>query len=253
MRKILFVFIVAVLYCVFISYRNNDPKVVISNLTKINRGIHAGELKYRIYLLGVLPIGEAVFAAEKIDKYNGQSVYHLNATAKSLKIFSKIFSGYAILDSYVHRIRLSPVLFKQKLIILGKQDSEREVAYDQDNGTMSIAGIKRQIFVNTQDPLSAIFNIRRMDLDKIKKFEMNINSNQKNYILVGQSTSREIILQKRTYKIIVAKADIARRDNNFYHKSNITMVLVREKENIPILIKVFASGVLINARLIDIR
>ncbi len=71
--------------------------------------------------------------------------------------------------------------------------------------------------------------------------------------LVGKTNQQDITINKKTYRIVLVKAEIKRRDKNPYHKSNISMVLLREKENIPILIKVFASGILINAKLIDIR
>ncbi|MCX5703091.1 MAG: DUF3108 domain-containing protein [Candidatus Omnitrophica bacterium] len=253
MKKIWFLFIIGILCCVFVSYGNNNPKVIISNLAKRGGDINTGELKYKIYLLGILPIGEAVFGVEKAEEYRGRKVYHLHATAQTSRIFSRIFSGSAVLDSYIDREHFNPVTFRQRLIVSGKNDIDKEITYDQESGVMSLGGVRRQILIDTQDPLSAIFNLRRMNLDKIKAFVMNINSNQKNYILEGKSSWQDIVIGKVTYKIILAKADIRRRDKNPYHKSNITMILVRQKENIPVLIKVFASGVLINAKLIDIK
>jgi hypothetical protein len=129
----------------------------------------------------------------------------------------------------------------------------KEVYYDQKNGIMTLNNIRHQIPPHTQDPLSLLFNTMRMDFDKVEEIEMNINTNQKNYILKGIATQEDIIINKKTYRIVLAKAEIKRRDKNPYHKSNISMVLLNEKENIPILIKVFASGILINAKLIDIR
>jgi hypothetical protein len=149
--------------------------------------------------------------------------------------------------------QFNPIIFRQKLIISGKQDIDKEVTYDQKNGVMSLGGVKRKILTNTQDPLSAIFNVRRMDLDKFREFRMNVNTNQKNYIIKCKATWQDIPVDKRIYRIILAKAEIARSDENPYHRANITMILVRKIENIPVLIKVFAGGILINAKLIDIK
>jgi hypothetical protein len=252
MKKWLVLFIIIILSLWFIVYNNSNTKNIISGLTK-KGDIGRGELRYRIYLLGILPVGEGVFAVEKIEQYQGQPVYHLSATAQSLNVFSKFFSGTATLDSYIDIKQLTPVVFKQKIAISGKQSVDREVTYDQKNGTMSKAGVKRQILSNTQDPLSAIFNIRHLDFDKVKEIEMHINTNQKNYILKGTADQKDISVHKKIYRVVLAKVEIRRYDKNPYHKSSITMVLLKEKENIPILIKVFASGVLIDARLIDIR
>jgi len=118
---------------------------------------------------------------------------------------------------------------------------------------MSIDDTKREIPPNTQDPLSAIFNLRRMNLDKPKEFQMNINTSQKNYLLRGKVSLRDLVINEKTYKTILVKSEISRRDNNPYHRSTVSMVLAGGKENIPIIIKVFASGILVNAKLIEIK
>ena len=92
-----------------------------------------------------------------------------------------------------------------------------------------------------------------MDFNKVKQFQTNINTNQKNYTLSGKARQIDISLNKQIFKTILLNADIARRDKNPYHKSTITMVLLGEKEKIPLLIKVFASGILIHVRLIEIK
>lgn len=253
MKKIFLIFIIAFFCCIFFGYRNNDPRIIISNLVKKGGDLKAGEFKYRIYLLGIFPVGEAVFSTAKVEEYRGKRVYHLNATAQSLKLFSKIFSGFAVLDSYVNMEQLNPVLFRQKLSISGKQDSDKEIIYDQKNEIMSIGGLRRQIFPNTQDSLSAAFNLIRLDLSKVKEIEMNINTNQKNYILKASISGQDVWADKTRYRIFLAKADIYRRDHNPYHKSKVTMLLVKEKENIPVLIKIFSGGLLISAKLVDIN
>jgi len=252
MKKTLIILFILILVLVFTAMSNNTPRVIISNLSKAGE-INPGELRYQINLFGVLPVGEAIFALEKQEEYEGRQVYHLSATAKNLDIYSCLFNNYVVLDSYIDTQQFNPVLFKQRMNIKGKGSIEKVISYDQSQGVMSIAGVRRQILPNTQDPLSAMLNIKRMDFNKVKEWEMNINTNQKNYILKGIATQQDIIVNKKTYRIVLAKAQIKRRDKNPYHKSSISMVLLNEKENIPILIKVFASGVLINAKLIDIR
>ena len=252
MRKILLIFSIIILFLAAVTIYNNDTKVIVSRLNK-NSNIQIGDLRYRINLLGVIPVGEAIFQRETIEEYKGQRVYHLIAAARNLSIFSKFFSSYAALDSYIDMQQFNPILFKQRLLVTGKEGIDKEVIYDQRQGIMSIANVRRQILPNTQDPLSAIFNIRRMDFDKTKEFEMNLNTNQKNYILKGTARLKNILVNKKIYKIILLGIQISRRDKNPYHKSRIKMVLLKEKDNLPILIDVFASGIFINAYLIDIK
>jgi hypothetical protein len=254
MKRILFISIILIILVLAISYyNNNNPKIILSRLIK-EGNFKPGELRYKINFLGIIPAGEAVFEAGRIDEYNGKKYYHLNASAWSLKRFSKIFSAYAVLESYVDMKRMNPVVFKQELEISGKQHVSLEIIYDQENNVMLRGGVKRQILPNTQDPLSAMLNLRRMDFDTIRNFEININGSKTNYLLKGTANPKDILINKRSYKVILVDAKIRRSDKkNLYHQSSISMVLLKEKENIPILIKVFAGGVFINVELVDIK
>jgi hypothetical protein len=187
------------------------------------------------------------------EQYKGQSVYHLSATAFTPHILSRFFRSHAVLDSYIDPQSFNPILFRQKLVSPGKERPEKEVVYDQKSGVMVIGDVKRQILPNTQDPLSLMFNIRHMDFNNIGTLEMNINTNQKNYLLQGKVKKRIISVGKKSYTVIIIDAEIKRRDKNPYHKSNVTIVLLRDKGNIPLSIRVFASGAIINAELIKIE
>jgi len=251
MKKIPLLFFI-VLLLISISWYNVSPGVIISRLSKSD-GIKMGLLRYRIYLFKVLPVGEAIFSMEKIEEYGEQKVYHLNASANNLKSFSRFFNAQATLDSYIDMRQLNPILFKERLIVTGKPDLYKEVFYDQVNHIMSIGGVRRQILPNTQDLLSTIFNLRRMDFNQTKTLEISINTNQKNYILKGRTRADNLLIRKQIYKIVLLEGSISRRDKNPYHKSNVSMVLLEEGGNIPILINVFTKGIFINVRLIDIK
>lgn len=254
MRKISgLLLITIILFLIFFWQINNNPAIIIGNLNS-KGGIREGDLKYRINLLGLIPIGEATFSLERLGEYNGLKVYHLHANTNSLNYYAKLFKGYASIDSYVDIRDSNPVFFKQEIEAPGNENPYKEVFYEQKKGIMSMDGVKRQILPNTQDPLSAIFNIRRMDFDKIKDFEMNLNTNQKNYILEAKTEQKELSISGKKYEIVSAKVEIRRRDKNPYHKSNITIVLLKTKRgNTPVLIKVFASGFLIYAKLVEIK
>jgi len=121
MKKVLFFLIILILFIVFVVHNNSDPGVIISELVKKN-DIRQGDLKYRINLFGIIPIGEATLSLERQVEYKGLKVYHLNATAAPLKYYAKFFKGSAELDSYVDLDTLNPVLFKQKVEAPGKEN-----------------------------------------------------------------------------------------------------------------------------------
>ncbi len=252
MKRILAILLAGVLIVAAIFQRNNNPDTAVFALGK-QAGPETKELRYRVYLFGLLPIGRVVFEREKEEIYSGAKVYYLRATAGTSDFISKIFRARAALDSYVDAQNFNPVFFRQKLSLPGKPDALKEAYYDQKKGVMSISGVQRQILPNTQDPLSVIFNIRRMDFSYSRGLELNLNTNQKNYIMKGAAQPGEIVSHKKIYRTAVLTADIRRRDKNPYHKSSISALLLREYGNTPVLIKVFAGGFLIIAKLIEAK
>ncbi len=253
MRKLLFTIIaVVILSSIFLFYYNNSPKIIVSSLAgKTN--VQAKELIYRVNLFGVLPVADAILKVERLEEYNGQKVYHLSATADSLRWYTKMYNAYAILDSYADINTHDPILFRQKAVIANEKVINKEVYYDQKNGIMTLNNIRRQIPPHTQDPLSLLFNIMHMDFDRVEGLEMNINTNQKNYVIKGLKRSRDMSIDKKAYKLVFLNADIERREKSPYHQSKISIVFCCDKENIPILIKVFASGAFLSAKLIEVR
>ena len=253
MRKVLVLTIIAIIASsIFLFYYNNNPEIIASSLAR-KTNTQVKELIYRVNVLGILPVANAVLKIGQIQDYNGQQVYHLSLTAAPLKWCAKMFNSSATLDSYVDINTLDPILFSQKAVIFGEKAIGKEVYYDQKNGIMTLNNVRRQILPHTQDPLSLLVNAMRMEFDKVEGLEMNINTNQKNYVFKGAIQSRGISIGKKTYKLVFLDADIKRRENSPYHQSKISIVFCRGKENIPILIKIFSSGAFLNAKLIDIR
>lgn len=255
MRKILLIIITAIISSsIFLFYYNNSPKIIVSSLARKSNA-EAKELIYRVNFFGILPVADAILKVDEIQDYNGQQVYHLSATANSLRWYTKMYNAHAILDSYVDINTHDPILFRQKAVITNEKviNINKEVYYDQKNGIMTLNNIRRQIPPHTQDPLSLLFNTMHMDFDKVEEIEMDINTNQRNYLVKGIKQSRDISIDKKTYKLVFLDADIKRREKNPYHQSKISIVFCRDRENIPILIRVFASGAFLSAKLIDIR
>jgi hypothetical protein len=234
----------------FVNAYNSSPAVIVGKVFK-GKVFAPRVLVYRTYALGLIPVGNATFYDVSLEKLNKEEVYHLKAGATTLRIFSLFFRAQVELDSFVNPLDNNPVLFKQKIIVSGKNTSdEKEVKYDQTKGFMELAGVKREIMPNTQDPLSLIFNIKKMDFDKVSSVEFGINTNQKNYVLRGTVEKKKI----GKYYFYCGKSEIKRRDkNNPYHRSKVNMWFIKEQENIPVLIKVSASGFPITVRLIEAR
>ncbi len=254
MKKIFIIIIFILLFLSLNVWNKSRPKSIISAIEK-NCEIKSGLLRYQVYVLWILPVGEAVLEPAIAEDYQGKKVYHLRAVTRTLPVTNHIFKASAIIESYLELPDLDPVLFKQSISLPGKPAKESEVIYDQVNNTIFSNGIKREVLAHTQDPLSAAYKIRRMDFSKVKSVTMNINTNQRNYILEGSALEGELTLKGKKYDLVYTKSQIRRREkNNPYHRSQVNIVLLKaDNENIPLLIKVFASGFPVTARLVEIK
>jgi len=234
---------------IYASYQNNNNISLIISHLKYNDSIREGDLHYQVNLFNVLPAADAVFRSRGPTAPDDQYAKHLSAVASTADYFSSLFKAEVYLDSYLRPQDYNPLTFKQMIMIKGKENDSKEVYYDQDQHIMTIEDTRRQILPSTHDPLSCMFALRNMDLSGKDQIEMNINTNQKNYILTGKLTSRRLKVDGNQYLTYILKAQIRRRDKNPYHKTRMTIVFLKEEKNIPILVKVFSSGAIINAKL----
>jgi len=249
MKRVLLVLLIPVILIVFASYQNNNNISLIISQLKYSDSIKEGDLEYQVNLFNVLPAAEAIFRGKEPTTIDQEPVEHLSAVASTANYFSRLFTARVYLDSYLRLADQNPLLFREKIMIKGKESDDKQVHYDQDAHIMTIDGTQRQILPSTHDPLSCMNALRNMDFSKINEVELNINTNQKNYILKGEVRPRRIKVEQDEYQLYILKARIQRRDKNPYHKTGITIVFLKSERNLPILVKVFASGAVINAKL----
>ena len=249
MKKVLIVIIVSLLLAVCLSTYQNNPQTILVNLGTARLESQTKQLIYEVYFLGVFPVGKAVFGDEGLTKLEGSNFYHLSAQAGVESLILKIYPFSANIDSYLNPETFLPIVFRQNIQTKDKE-LKKEVRYNQINNVMEIGGEKRTIFPETYEPLSVLHKLRRMDLDKMSSFDLNINTNQKNYAFTGDITKENIRAKSGQVSIYRLKGQIFRRDKNPYHQSKIEIVLLDNGPKTPLFIKVFASGVLITVRLI---
>jgi len=253
LRKLaLFIVLALVIIGIAFSTQISNPKAIITNL--LNQAyIEDGDLQYRVYLFGIFPIANAKIYKQKLETFEGKNAYYLSFAAENTKLTKLTFNASVFIESFIDAESLNPILFKQILAIKGQKEITKEARYDHKEGTMTINGVKRSISTNTLDPLSTILNIRRLNFDKTKNVELDINTNQKNYLIQGTTRQEEISLRNQSFTLITLDAQIKRKDSNPYHKSKITAVFIKEKGNIPILINIFSGGILLKAKLVRIN
>lgn len=252
MKKIILVLCIMSIGALAIYRHTNDPKSTLS-LFDGNNKLPALHLKYRVYLFGIIPVAEATLENAKTEAYNGVMVYRLRATAKSMRYLSPFFYFSAVLDSYVNKETMNAMKFRERITIPGKKHIDKEIVYDQNAGVMVSDSVQRVIVVPTQDPLAAVFNIMRMDFNKNATFKMNLNTNQKNYDFTGKTKAYGLSSNNKLFKMILAEAEIKRASKNPYHRSMVTLILLQEQENVPVICRIFAGGFVIVAKLVGLQ
>lgn len=252
MKKIIIVLAVTVvLLTAFLLYQNN-PAAILTKLKTYDPKVKNAEFCYRIYLFGIFPAGKATLSDNGQVEFMGQSLHHLSAQAEGVGVVSKIYPFSANIDSYLEPKGLLPLIFTQ---IIKSKDKEilKEVTYDQSSRIMQIKEERRSILPETYEPLSALLKLRGLDLEKTTAFDLNINTNQKNYAFSGVVNKAALKRGEQYVELYKLSAKIFRRDKNPYHQSKVDFIFLNDQQKTPIFIKVFASGGLITARLIEVK
>ncbi len=248
-KKLFLIMAVTAALFVLISYSRNSPEEIFSRVKAAGLMPGAKRLCYNVYLFGVLPVGSAELTEAGLDKHNEKQLYRLNASARSSVILSKIYPLSASIDSFLEPKTLLPAMYIQNIKTKDKELA-KEAIYDQTAHIMQIKGERRSILAETYEPLSALSKLRRLDLEKTNSFDLNINTNQKNYAFTGEIKRGEINANGKRTEIYILKGKIFRRDKNPYHQSKVDFIFLADEDKTPIFIKVFASGGLITARLV---
>ena len=246
----LLILVVVVASAGFNAYMNK-PSVIVNRVFR-DKDMVPEKLIYRAYLFGILPVGDVVFNKAVPEQLKGKDYYYLSAQAGTVPWISVLFNAQAELESYIDKKSYNPVVYRERIVMTGKPEVQKEIIYDQGNRFMTLDGTKREILPDTQDPLSLIYNLSKEDFNNKRDLQANINTNQKNYVLKG--TIQDLPAINAKYKAYLGKASIARHDKkNPYHRSQISMWLVKMDNNIPIRISVFKGGALVSMRLVEVK
>lgn len=259
MKRFLLIIAICVgIVCVSVFKNNTDPGTALKYLYRNSPHLQdarplKGNRLYQVNIFGVIPVGTLNFYSPDITLPNTNQYLDLTASARSLPWVSFFFIAKANLTSTINTQTLAPRQFKQIISLGTKKNTVKEVFYDQEKGIMTIGTEKRNIPEKTQDPLSLIYNLGKLDLASRIDFEYTINTNQKNYTFLAHVKPVSISVSGTTSQGYLVKADIRRKDkNNPYHRSKVDIFfLAYQHENIPLVINVFASGFFVNLKLIS--
>ena len=256
-KTYLFILIVGVLFFLYLFFNsiNNTPSIIVERLLK--KGSLEGKiLKFSPKYLGIIPFGEAVFEDKGEIFFRGKRLHFLEASAKTPKLLSRLFKAEAEVKSFIDPVKLYPLFFIRHLRISNHPEENKEIMYDQENNIMESEGTKRIILPHTHDPLSAIFYIRKQNFKIGKTFDINLNTNQKNYSIKAIILRKEgFSIEGKKFGVWILKAEVKRRDATpmHMHSSSFTIWFLDNPSKTPVLIKAMTGIGLVSCSLVKIE
>ncbi|MEW6101146.1 MAG: DUF3108 domain-containing protein [Candidatus Omnitrophota bacterium] len=222
----------------------NNPKYIIE-AAGIKDANTAGDrlLVFSGNYLGFWHWADVAIENKGLIQYKGRDAYRLIASGIIPKLVSRFYNVSMQAESYVDKERLNSLRFSYRLSLPDKPAEESEVIYDQEKNIMELDGEKRKILPGTQDFLSAIFYIQRQEFSAGKEFDININTNQKNYRFYLKAVrDSEIEIKGEKFRVWVIEGDVRRRDKSARHAVKINMwLLERGGYCVPLLVKVMTN------------
>lgn len=233
----------------FSQAKENDPRAILQK-TRLKLDDNPTQLIFAVKFLGFLPLASAQINLVGEANFLNKDVLKVEALAQTIAQIEKYFYATAQIESLIDKDTGLSLKFTQKTKIKGKEDHEKIILYDQVKNTMLYKGEERVIMPNTQDPLSAIFYIRKQDLSVGKEFKIYFNTNQKIYLMKTK------VLAKTAYEINgtnlpvwTVEAQIQRADGSPYHQTCLKFYLLDNPTKTLLLIKVFSGIGIISAPL----
>ena len=236
-KKIFLIILVFFLIMTGKELLENNPERIKKQV--LLKEISPAQTQLKIKYLGFLPMGTARIIERGIVDYEGKKVVHLEAKTKISKWLRLFFDARAGADSYIDPVALHSLRFNYYLEVPEKPREEKSIIYDQDKHIMEIDGERRLILPDTQDPLSCIYYLQQQVLGVGKTFDLNLNTNQKNYQLLA-------VVKEKKDGFWRIEAKVGRRDGSLRRRMNIMFYLLDDERKTPLLIKVSGNfGVIV--------
>ena len=246
LRYVLLIVLIGLAFVLVIEINSQSPSQVLKDLI-VNNSLNNPALNLKLNYLVIIPVGEAKLVNLGEERFRGADLIHIRAEAKTFDYIASIFHSKATVDSYIDPKNLDSLYFLQDMEMINKPRENKEIRYDQKKHIMTYVGPRgveeRVIDEHAQDPLSAIFYVESKKFWIGEEFRLSLNTNQKNYIIIGKFVSIESIqISGKNYEVMLVEARVGRKDKNPRHQAKLKIwFLDYQGKRIPILIKAMTN------------
>jgi len=206
---------------------------------------HPGEQLEFSVQYGLVTAGRATMSIDAaIRQREGRPTYHLVTSARSSKVFAKVFDVNDRVESYLDTLELHSVRF-EKHLREGRYVHDLWVVFDQEKHTASIDGKRRcDVLEHVQDVLSSFYYIRTLELSVGQSIFIPNHDNGKNYAMEVKVHRRErVSVDAGTFDCLVLEP-VLLGEAVFKQKGRLEVWVTDDPVHMPVLMK---SQVLVGA------
>ena len=101
MKKVIIALLIILAAALSISAYQSNPKTIIDKIDIARLDTHSKQLVYKVYFLGIFPLGKAVLKDNGLVRFEGNDLYLLSAQANAGGFISHLYPFSASLESYL--------------------------------------------------------------------------------------------------------------------------------------------------------
>lgn len=201
-----------------------------------NNAFKVGEKLTFAIKWGIITAGYATLEVRKISKINGRKVYHIVSCARSARFFDNFYKVRDKTESFVDVESICTWRFIKELNE-GKYHTKKETIYDQRNHTATIKGKTNKIPPFVQDILSALYYLRTQNIKLGEDYDIDVNTDGKNWSLEVKASKAEIIKTKAGRFKTICVEPFLKEEGIFKQKGRLWIWVTDDVKKMPVLME----------------
>lgn len=201
-----------------------------------NNAFKVGEKLTFAIRWGAITAGYSTLEVHEIIEMNGRKVYHIIAKTRSTSFFDKFFKVRDTVETFVDVESLCTWRFRKELNE-GKYHKVKETIYDQRNHTATTKGNVVKVLPFVQDVLSALYYLRTHDIKTGRNYDIDVNTDKKNWALRVKVSKEEIVKTKAGKFRTICIEPVLREEGIFKQKGRLWVWVTNDSKKIPVLME----------------
>ncbi len=201
-----------------------------------NNAFKVGEKLTFAIKWGAITAGYSTLEVHEIIEMNGRKVYHIIAKTRSTSFFDKLYKVRDTVETFVDVESLCTWRFRKDLNE-GKYHKVKETIYDQRNHTATTKGNVVTVLPFVQDVLSALYYLRTHDIKIGTNYDIDVNTDKKNWSLRVNVLKEEIVKTKAGKFRTICIEPVLREEGIFKQKGRLWIWVTNDDKKIPVLME----------------